>query len=88
MSVTAVAFYTPAPTRFETHREAASARATLELASILAEQARDAAERARKLFAAASGSDPSARKTATAGALQSAQEAHRLLGEIIGEMVS
>lgn len=76
------------PTRFDTHRQAVAQRGSLELASTLAQQARDLAERVQALLATASGLDPQNRATPTAEALKSAKAAHALLGEIISEFAS
>lgn len=75
----------PGPSRFDTHRQAVADRSTLELASTLAQQARDLAERAQALLATASGLDPDKRAAPTAEALKSARAAHALLGEVIAE---
>lgn len=73
-------------TRFETARQDAAERATIDLASIMVDQAAKRLERAQSLLATAAGSDPAPRATALKEAKASLEAAFAEIGEVVREI--
>lgn len=76
----------PEPTPADKRRSRASERATLEWASLLAGQARDASQRASALLAAASAMDPIPSARAHVEAVVSLHAAFDALADVLREI--
>lgn len=74
------------PTRFEAYRQEAATRATLEMASSSAKQAKELAGRAESLLSTASVAMPDHRDSIRVAYMNALRDAYELLGEVIGEL--